>query len=49
MDKAVAAAKAAFARGSEWRKMDASVRGKIINKVRYAHIIYIPIYALTLI
>ncbi|KAI4492240.1 hypothetical protein M0802_009930 [Mischocyttarus mexicanus] len=32
VDKAVAAAKKAFARNSEWRKMDASVRGKLINK-----------------
>ncbi|XP_074030054.1 aldehyde dehydrogenase 1A1 [Leptinotarsa decemlineata] len=33
VDKAVAAAKAAFLRGSEWRSMDASQRGKLINKL----------------
>jgi acyl-CoA reductase-like NAD-dependent aldehyde dehydrogenase len=33
VDKAVAAAKAAFSRNSEWRKMDASVRGKLINQL----------------
>ncbi|KAI4494791.1 hypothetical protein M0804_000992 [Polistes exclamans] len=32
VDKAVAAAKKAFARNSEWRTMDASCRGKLINK-----------------
>ncbi|XP_049820191.1 retinal dehydrogenase 2 [Aethina tumida] len=31
VDLAVKAAKAAFARGSEWRNMDASARGKLIN------------------
>jgi acyl-CoA reductase-like NAD-dependent aldehyde dehydrogenase len=36
VDKAVAAAKAAFSRNSEWRKMDASVRGKLINQVEAA-------------
>ena len=33
VDKAVAAARAAFTRGSVWRKMDASARGEIIYKV----------------
>lgn len=33
VDVAVAAAKAAFARGSEWRSLDASARGILINKV----------------
>uniref|UniRef100_V5GV38 Retinal dehydrogenase 2 n=1 Tax=Anoplophora glabripennis TaxID=217634 RepID=V5GV38_ANOGL len=33
VDIAVAAAKAAFARGSEWRTMDASERGKLINNL----------------
>lgn len=33
VDKAVAAAKAAFKIGSPWRKLDASARGKIINKL----------------
>lgn len=33
VDIAVAAAKAAFARGSEWRSMDASNRGKLINNL----------------
>lgn len=33
VDKAVAAAKAAIARGSEWRTMDASRRGLLINKL----------------
>ncbi|XP_015175994.1 PREDICTED: aldehyde dehydrogenase X, mitochondrial [Polistes dominula] len=32
VDKAVAAAKKAFARNSEWRTMDASCRRKLINK-----------------
>lgn len=32
VDKAVAAAKKAFERGSEWRTMDASARGKLINR-----------------
>lgn len=32
VDIAVAAAKKAFERGSEYRKMDASVRGKILLK-----------------
>ncbi|XP_050512317.1 aldehyde dehydrogenase 1A1 [Diabrotica virgifera virgifera] len=32
IDKAVRAAKAAFARGAPWRSMDASSRGAIINK-----------------
>ena len=32
VDKAVAAAKEAFKRGSTWRKMDASARGKLLNK-----------------
>ncbi|XP_043461545.1 retinal dehydrogenase 1-like [Leptopilina heterotoma] len=32
VDRAVAAAKKAFARGSEWRKMDASGRAKLMNK-----------------
>ncbi|XP_076619032.1 aldehyde dehydrogenase X, mitochondrial [Colletes latitarsis] len=31
VDKAVAAAKKAFTRGSEWRNMDASARGKLMN------------------
>ncbi|KAJ8927205.1 hypothetical protein NQ314_020364 [Rhamnusium bicolor] len=33
VDIAVAAAKAAFSRGSEWRSMDASARGVLINKL----------------
>ncbi|KAG5893698.1 hypothetical protein JTB14_017805 [Gonioctena quinquepunctata] len=33
VDKAVAAAKVAFSRGSEWRSMDASKRGTLINKL----------------
>lgn len=33
VDLAVAAAKAAFSRGSEWRSIDASRRGVLINKV----------------
>ena len=33
MDKAVAAAKAAGEYGSEWRNMDASKRGMMINKL----------------
>ncbi|XP_076686817.1 aldehyde dehydrogenase 1A1 [Andrena cerasifolii] len=32
VDKAVAAAKEAFKRGSTWRNMDASARGKLLNK-----------------
>ncbi|XP_043515585.1 retinal dehydrogenase 1 [Frieseomelitta varia] len=32
VDKAVAAANQAFSRGSEWRNMDASARGKLMNK-----------------
>ncbi|KAJ8984885.1 hypothetical protein NQ317_002725 [Molorchus minor] len=32
-ERAVAAAKSAFSRGSEWRSMDASARGKLINKL----------------
>ena len=32
MDKAVAAAKAAFKFGSEWRRMDASKRGSLLFK-----------------
>ncbi|KAF7267070.1 aldehyde dehydrogenase 1A1 [Rhynchophorus ferrugineus] len=32
VDAAVAAAKKAFSRGSPWRKLDASERGKLINK-----------------
>jgi acyl-CoA reductase-like NAD-dependent aldehyde dehydrogenase len=34
IDKAVAAAKAAFKIGSPWRKLDASARGKLLNKVQ---------------
>lgn len=33
VDKAVTAAKAAFKIGSPWRKLDASARGKLLNKV----------------
>lgn len=33
VDIAVAAAKAAFERGSEWRSMDASARGRLLSKV----------------
>lgn len=33
VDLAVAAAEAAFASGSVWRKMDASARGKLLNKL----------------
>jgi len=33
VDLAVAAAKKAFARGSEWRNMDASARGKLLNRL----------------
>lgn len=36
----MAAAKAAFARGSEWRSMDASERGKLINNVISAILIF---------
>jgi aldehyde dehydrogenase (NAD+) len=32
VNRAVAAAKQAFARGSQWRNMDASARGKLLNK-----------------
>ena len=32
MDKAVAAAKEAFKRGSVWRTMDASERGRLLYK-----------------
>lgn len=32
VDIAVKAAKEAFKRGSEWRKMDASARAKLLNK-----------------
>lgn len=32
VDKAVVAAVNAFKRGSPWRSMDASARGKLINK-----------------
>lgn len=32
VDKAVAAARKAFKRGSTWRRMDASKRGKLIYK-----------------
>jgi acyl-CoA reductase-like NAD-dependent aldehyde dehydrogenase len=34
VDKAVAAAKAAFKLGSPWRKLDASARGVLLNKVQ---------------
>lgn len=34
IDKAVAAARRAFNLGSEWRTMDASKRGELMNKVR---------------
>ncbi|VDN09454.1 unnamed protein product [Dibothriocephalus latus] len=33
VDKAVAAAKSAFAFGSEWRRMDASARGALLNRL----------------
>lgn len=33
IDKAVAAAKAAFKRGSTWRQLDASARGLLLNKL----------------
>ncbi|PSN40135.1 hypothetical protein C0J52_13048 [Blattella germanica] len=33
VDRAVAAARAAFKIGSDWRKLDASARGKLINKL----------------
>ena len=33
MDKAVAAAKKAFEYNSEWRNMDASKRGLLLNKL----------------
>lgn len=33
VDLAVKAARNAFHRGSEWRKLDASARGRLINKV----------------
>lgn len=33
VEKAVAAAKQAFARGSKWRNMDASARGELMNKL----------------
>ena len=32
MDKAVAAARKAFELGSEWRRKDASERGRLLNK-----------------
>lgn len=32
VDLAVAAAKKAFSLGSEWRKLEPSARGKLINK-----------------
>lgn len=32
VDLAVAAAQKAFARGSEWRNLDASARGRLLNK-----------------
>lgn len=32
VDLAVKAAQRAFARGSEWRNMDASARGRLLNK-----------------
>lgn len=35
IDIAVAAAKAAFAGGSEWRALDASKRGALMYKVKY--------------
>lgn len=34
IDIAVKSAKKAFERGSEWRKMDASARGKLIYKYK---------------
>ena len=33
VDKAVAAAKAAFKLGSKWRTMDASARGRLLDKL----------------
>ncbi len=33
VDKAVAAARKAFQLGSEWRRMDASARGLLVNKL----------------
>lgn len=33
MDKAVAAAKTAFEDGSEWRRLDASKRGVLLNRL----------------
>jgi acyl-CoA reductase-like NAD-dependent aldehyde dehydrogenase len=42
VDKAVAAAKAAFKIGSPWRKLDASARGKILNKVQNIEIHHNP-------
>ena len=33
VDKAVAAAKEAFKIGSPWRRMDASARGNLMNKL----------------
>lgn len=33
IERAVEAASAAFKRGSEWRKMDASARGRLLNKL----------------
>ena len=33
VDRAVAAAREAFALGSEWRRMDASYRGVLLNKL----------------
>ena len=33
VDKAVAAARAAFKLGSPWRNMDASKRGQLLNKL----------------
>jgi len=38
VDKAVNAAKRAFDRNSEWRKMDGYIRGQLMNKVKSYYI-----------
>jgi acyl-CoA reductase-like NAD-dependent aldehyde dehydrogenase len=45
VEKAVAAAKAAFKIGSPWRKLDASARGKLLNKVRIMELQQNPLSA----
>jgi len=45
VNKAVAAAKAAFKIGSPWRKLDASARGKLLNKVQNKELRHSPLCA----